>query len=114
MNWIDNFREELSVVVAALKTGKNDNEDEKKQNGEDPIFEAEKARAKLLTRLNMDTAKLGNEYNKLFADLLNGIKFDEQDTKLKTDTANHLIEISRKILEFEWQRVKKEAEGKQK
>ena len=101
MNWIDNFREELSIIVAALKTGENN------------VLNAEKARAKLLTRLNLDTAKLGNEYNKVFADLLNSIKFGGQNAE-QEETADRLIEIARKILEFEWQRVKKEAEGKQK
>ena len=99
MDWINNFREEIGLIVAALNC-----------DGADVAYEAEKARASLLTRLNLDTSKEGNEFNGVMADVLNGIDFEKKYVNSK-NIADTLIELSRKILEPEWQRVKKETGG---
>ena len=101
MDWINKFREEIGLIVAALNSTKRDGNE---------IHEAEKARARLLTRLNLDTSKAGNEFNGVMADVLNEIDFEKKSVNSK-DIADTLIDLSRKILEPEWQRVKKEAGG---
>ena len=63
-----------------------------------------------MTRLNLDTSKEGNEFNGVMADVLNGIDFEKKYVNSK-NIADTLIELSRKILEPEWQRVKKETGG---
>lgn len=102
MQWIDNFREELATVIAALKAADSAEK-----------LEGEKARAKLLTRINTNTSKLGNEYNEVFAEILKSIDFGNMSEKSVYDVSNALLGLSRKILEFEWKRVKKEAGGKE-
>ena len=101
MDWINNFREEVGLIVACLKCKKQD---------ETYIYNAEKARAKLLTRLNQDTGRAGNEYNGVMTEVLNNINFT-QNFPNHNDVADVLIDLSRKILEPEWQRVKDEAGG---
>lgn len=110
MDWINNFREEVSIIIATLKTSATKNQ---KDIGINYLFNAEKARTKLLTRLNMDISKTGNEYNKVMADMLAEIDFS-----LPCQSIDHymerLIDLSRKILEPEWRRVKQEAGGDKK
>lgn len=109
MEWINNFREEVAVIVATLKTisGKKP---EVSESNYSIIYSAEKARAKLLTRLNLDTSKKGNEYNQVMADVLNEIDFKKSNQDNKS-YEKALIDLSRKILEPEWNRVKREAGG---
>lgn len=102
MDWINAFREEVATVAAALRRGCSCTEEQR--------FEAEKARAKLLTRLNQDTTRYGNEYNRVMAEALDFADFTNQDKA----RAEKLIALSRKILEPEWQRVKHEARGARK
>ena len=109
MEWINNFREEVAIIIATLRTSPSECETDK--DGTNYIFEAEKARSKLLTRLNMNTSKLGNEYNKVMADILNGIDFCNTPTNSDA-LAETIIDLSRKILEPEWKRVKREAGGR--
>lgn len=99
MHWINNFRKELSIVIATLKTKKN-------------VYEAEKARAKLLTRINMDISKPGNEYNGVFEKMLFEIDFNNLSNVNVDNIIEKLTEVSRKILEYEWKRVKEEAGGR--
>lgn len=101
MDWINNFREELSIVLGTYKVLPY-----KKTYAD--ILKAERARVKLLTRLNQDTAKASNEYNAIFADKLDSIDFNLVYNKV---LYNELVDYSRKILEVEWRRVKKEAQG---
>lgn len=103
MDWINNFREEISTIIACLSF--NDLGERAKY-----AYDAEKARAKLLTRLNMDTTRLGNEYNEAMDTVLNSICFECGCTS--QETVKRLITLSRKILEPEWQRVKEEARGR--
>ncbi|NLE06907.1 MAG: hypothetical protein GX638_19175 [Crenarchaeota archaeon] len=110
MEWINNFREEIATVAAAVKCGNS----LEIRNGDRPLlYEAEKARVRLLTRINMDTSKSGNEYNKVLSDILSDIDFTKQckEDKARIDA---LLDLSRKILEIEWKRVKNEAGGKEK
>lgn len=132
MDWINNFREELSVFLGTAKLvhdlclKKCSLCDETKYmdkmecckpicNGEKAeccklICDLEKARVKLLTRLNQDISKDGNEYNKKFATLINDFEvFSSKDNFPKK--YNDIIDMARKILEPEWVKVKKEAKG---
>lgn len=109
MDWINNFREEISTIIAALKMSID--EEDLTDAGAKYLFEAEKARAKLLTRLNMDTSRIGNEYNEAMATLLNEIDF-KSSCATHEDRTDVLIDLTRKILEPEWVRVKQEAGGK--
>ena len=57
MHCIDNFREEISIIVATLAIQSNYCRKTKHSNiSNKDVIEAEKARAKLLTRLNMRTS----------------------------------------------------------
>lgn len=119
MEWINSFREEMSTIIAMLemeqaicgkcknKTGNCDCSE-----GCQYRFDACKARAKLRTRLNMNTNRHGNEYNKTLDEALCRLKFDGTDSA--EEERELLITLSRKILEQEWQRVKKEAQGRDK
>lgn len=109
MAWINKFREEVAIIAATMKCGVNRiNED---KNMSKIVYDAEKARARLLTRINMNINKNGNEYNKVLSDILNDIDFSDttHETQQRIDI---LLDISRKILETEWKRVKNEAGGK--
>lgn len=108
MEWINNFREEVSIIIATLKREKSKHAN--KSYDEGYIFEAEKARAKLLTRLNGDTSKSGNEFNKAMTDILNQLNFEDPCINSEIQI-RALIVLSRKILEPEWKRVKDEAGG---
>lgn len=109
MDWINCFREEMATIIAVLE--RNVDEDEK-SGTVDYRYEGYKARAKLRTRLNMDTEKNGNEYNEVLDDILRSLRFDGTDRNIE-ETKEMLIELTRDILEPEWQRVKKEAKGRQ-
>lgn len=88
---------------------------------EKAMLEAERARVKLLTRLNQDITKSGNEYNKIFSELLMGIDLSnlQKDGKNNGNSndfgniMNQAVKYARKILEPEWARVKKEAKGEE-
>ena len=157
MEWIDNFREECSVLFGTCsylmkqhlsengelkkdgrqeeKTGESQ-KNEAKNNGDEndslrekamlearekAMLEAERARVKLLTRLNQDITKQGNEYNKIFSNLLMDIDLSNLQKDGKSngnsndfgDIMNQAVKYARKILEPEWARVKKEAKGKE-
>ena len=157
MEWIDNFREEFSVLFGTCsylmkqhlsengelkkdgrqeeKTGESQNY-EAKNNGDENdslrekamleerekvMLEAERARVKLLTRLNQDITKSGNEYNKIFSELLMDIDLSNLQKDGKSNgnrndfgnIMNQAVKYARKILEPEWARVKKEAKGEE-
>lgn len=88
---------------------------------EKAMLEAERARVKLLTRLNQDITKQGNEYNKIFSNLLMDIDLSnlQKDGKSNGNSndfgniMNQAVKYARKILEPEWARVKKEAKGEE-
>ena len=115
MDWINNFREEISIVVGTAKYLNSINQQNNCSNicgtthqYDEQILCAEKARVKLLTRLNSDASKPGNEFNEIFQDALRKIKFDGKD---EDKTLNKLELLAKEILEPEWARVKKEARG---
>lgn len=139
MKWIDNFRKEFSVFFGtcsylmnqhfsenegpkknSLNTGEK-NDDETESQKEEALLEAERARVKLLTRLNQDITKQGNEYNKNFSNLLMNIDLRKLTNDGKNngnsndfgDIMNQAVKYARKILEPEWARVKKEAKGEE-
>lgn len=110
MDWINSFRDEIAIIVAAIECI------DKKSEGKDIdniVYKACVARAKLQTRLNMDIEKYGNEYNEAMSKLLNSIDFKNcRDCDYKENLVNNLVELTRNVLEPEWQRVKNEAGGK--
>lgn len=108
MEWINNFREEMSTVIAAIEF--NLCCEIASTEKCDILYDAYKARAKLQTRLNLNISKCGNEYNQALYDLLNSIDF--KNCKNSQKTVEQLLTLTRKILEPEWQRVKSEARGK--
>lgn len=116
MDWINSFREELSIVVGAVKAlkaiNKPNNEVTNQLNIEELKLkiDAEKAKAKLLTRLNSNSTKTGNEYNEVFSEMLKKIQFDGSDDAVMW--LEDLEDTAKQILESEWARVKKEAKGK--
>lgn len=120
MDWINNFREELSVFLGTAKLvhdlclKKCSLCDETKCLDKAEccklICDLEKARVKLLTRLNQDISKDGNEYNKEFADHINKLDFWNKGFNFD-DEYKKIVDMARKILEPEWVKVKKEAKG---
>lgn len=119
MDWINNFREELSVFLGTAKfvhdcyTNKSSSCMINCQNTGmccELACNAERARVKLLTRLNQDISKEGNEYNKKFATLISEFKIFNIDDDF-IDKYNEIIKVARGILEPEWVKVKKEAKG---
>ena len=115
MDWINNFREELSIVVGTAKHLDSINQQNNcsnicgttYQHGEQ-ILCAEKARVKLLTRLNTNSTKEGNEYNDVFVEMINMLEFKGNDN---LSLIKNIEETAKLILEPEWKRVKKEAKG---
>lgn len=101
IEWINAYRDEVATIVTCLR--QNDDEH--------IIYEAEKARAKLLTRLNCDTSNIENILNPDFTKLLKDLDFEKGDCDNQIE---RILEISKCILEFEWKRVKKEAKGEYK
>ncbi len=108
MEWINAYRDEVATIVMCLRMPQNKDKDKKDRY----ICDAEKARAQLLTRLNFDTSKLENKLNIDFAELLESIDFQADNSK--NGKAERIIEASKYILELEWKRVKKEAKGEYK
>ena len=115
MDWINNFREELSIVVGTAKylnyINQQNNYSDIEGNTYQPseqVLSAEKARIKLLTRLNTNSTKEGNEYHDLFAEMINMLEFKGNDN---LSLIKNIEETAKLILEPEWKRVKKEAKG---
>ena len=126
MEWITNFRNEIGIIVAAIKmrnhvirgiccgleAGKGecaDCKECKKKYYTETVPEALKAVSTLRTRLNMNITKKGNEYNGILDEMLSRIDFYEKN---KGDISEEdFISIARDILEPEWRRVKDEARG---
>lgn len=111
MDWINRFRDEFAEIVGMIRILKNSELPYSECRTD--ILQAEQARVRLLTRLNMHTERFGNEYNAVFAERVEMLNFYGVD-KVSEDDLQKLIELARKILEPEWQRVKNEAEGKRK
>lgn len=126
MEWITNFRNEIGIIVAAIKmrnyvlernccnleNGKgkcSDCEECQKKYYTEIVPRALEAVSTLRTRLNMDITKKGNEYHGILDDMLRGIDFYKKKTNDVSD--EDLISVTRKILEPEWGRVKDEAMG---
>lgn len=124
MEWITSFRNEIGIIVAAIKMRNyvlernccnlengtcSDCEECQKKYYTEIVPRALEAVSTLRTRLNMDITKKGNEYNGSLDEMLSRIDFynKNQDDVSEED----LIDVTRKILEPEWRRVKDEARG---
>lgn len=126
--WIDGFRDDISVILATLRLleqyYKNNSNDKKEESTSvcksiinqnqtficSKIFEAEEARARTLTRLNT-SRKVGNFKNFPLDNVLRDIDFYEE---VDNEIFDSLNDLTKEVLEQEWQRVKKEAKGKDK
>ena len=126
MEWITNFRNEIGIIVAAIRMRNyvlerncynlengngtcSDCEECQKKYYTEIVPGALKAVSTLRTRLNMDITKKGNEYNGILDEMLSRIDFYEKN---KGDISEEdFISIARDILEPEWRRVKDEARG---
>lgn len=126
MEWITSFRNEIGIIVAAIKMRNHviggiccgleagkvecaDCKECKKKYYTETVPEALKAVSTLCTRLNMNITKKGNEYNGILDEMLSRIDFYEKN---KGDISEEdFISIARDILEPEWRRVKDEARG---
>lgn len=121
--WLNDFREELSIFLGAMRRVHDSygcpisKECDGKNNNITPcqlseiINEAEKARYKLLTRLNMDLSKEGNTLNPSLDVLIRSVDFSNANTCSELHI-NDILSVSKFILESEWKKVKKEAKGK--
>lgn len=126
MEWITSFRNEIGIIVAAIKMRNyvlerncvnsekckekcSDCEECRKKYYTEIVPDALKAVSTLRTRLNMNITKKGNEYHGILDDMLRGIDFYKKKTNDVSD--EDLISVTRKILEPEWGRVKDEAMG---
>lgn len=117
--WINDFRDEIATIVGTIKiinSYLNKNVEECNfDNSEfilDKIYQAEVARARLLTKLNTSSI-IGNRNNFPLKELLESIEFKcfkETDDYI----VDEIIDATKKILEPEWKRVKDEARGKRK
>ena len=126
MEWIINFRNEIGIIVAAIRMRNyvlerncynlengngtcSDCEECQKKYYTEIVPGALKAVSTLRTRLNMNITKKGNEYNGILDEMLSRIDFYEKN---KGDISEEdFISIARDILEPEWRRVKDEARG---
>jgi len=106
--WLNDFRDEVSIIVAVLEEMRIYNVRTKCYPDNCAIHKAYIAKEKLYTRLN--TNKLnGNEHFFLLKPLVYKIEFTP-------DCANsfnrkEFLEVVNQILELEWKKVKKEAKG---
>ena len=117
-NWLIDLREELGEVVKVLKYI-NACQNKQQIIKHCPIkfmedrkirMEGEKARTIIASKLNISTI-FGNEYNKYLLDKLNQIDFmSDGPFDVKFITSIELL--TKKILESEWTKVKREAQGK--
>ena len=115
MKWLVSFREEVGLIMKALKCI-DENAFKMKCNNESNkstckelskiILDGEEARFKLISRINTNKID-GNEYNFAYKRILLDIKFDGTD-KINYES---FMELTNLILEEEWQKVKKEAKG---
>lgn len=113
--WINDFRNEISIIVAAIKmksictcTSEGDR-CKKEEFCLNVFFEAEKARARLLTKLNTN-----NVNNGVATFMLNDILVSLDFCNDNLNQFEIIIELSKRILEPEWKKVKNEARGKKK
>lgn len=84
-----------------------DDKSKKEEFCRNVFYEAEKARARLLTKLNTNNVNNGVATFRL-NDILISLNFCNDNV----NQVEIIIELSKRILEPEWQRVKNEARGK--
>jgi len=106
--WLNDFREEVSIIVAVLEEMRMHMDEDKYCPDKCIIHEAYIAKAKLYTRLNTNKFD-GNEHFFLLKPLLYNIKFTTE--YVKSFNGKEFLEVVNQILELEWKKVKKEAKG---
>ena len=132
MKWIVDFREEVGIISATVVMFQSeklkkicdtiDNNDDISHNGintnknypneylYEKLFQAENAKNRLITRINIHKVK-GNEFNKSYMEMLRKLHFFNINT-IKDFNYELFMLITNSILEVEWQKVKREAKGK--
>ena len=115
LQWINSFRDEVGVIVSALRMlPENERAVRDSGNKENDEFykklrmEAEQARSKLLTRLRISEREV-DKYNAVLTEILEKIDFTSPLDQ--TETINNIQLRTKKILEPEWVKVKREAGG---
>lgn len=126
MKWMNEFRNEVGKIIKAIKlfeqceylsslefkNDENNNFEHKECEINEhlqTILEGEEAKYKLLTRINTNSVK-GNEFNFEYKKMLNNLIFSKD--KIKEFDVDAFMKLTNIILEFEWEKVKKEARGK--
>lgn len=120
--WLKEFREEYSLIMQAYYVSKHlendklvlkNSEDDKGKSiefeckqREEIICNGIKAKYKLITRINTNNLR-NNKYNAAYKELLSSIDFISNEHF----DENEFKELTNKILEDEWKKVKKEARG---
>lgn len=114
-HWLNEFRSEVAIIVGAINMIKHQDlylsekfKDDEIAYMHKAIYDAEVAKARLYTRLNTNTLK-GNEYNSVLKQELTRMIFSNQFCNAYNVIA--LQELVNRILEIEWQKVKKESKG---
>lgn len=107
MEWINVWRENISIFLACAEALHKC--DEVKCLEADKckyLFEMNKARAMITSRLNMS-----EELHVLMGAAVNNLKYELEDDKFIAQR-DYILELARQILKPEWERVKREAKGK--
>lgn len=105
-NWLNQFREKVSVIVGTLATLRITQTDEAVVNKD--ILRAYEAKAFLYTYLNTNKYS-GNEMNFPLKEMLKGIEFTAKFANNFDEV--RFLDMVNLILEAEWQKVKNEAKG---
>lgn len=124
-HWLNEFREEFSIIVGAIKiiqinnyeclfikspdyTKRTEIKDRDHFDLIKMIYKAEIAKAKLITRLNTNKVE-GNEYNFALKRILYDLKFEKEYVdKIELEPLQEMVDI---VLENEWKKIKREAKG---
>ena len=114
IKWLNKVREDYSIIMAAFEINisgnSNQNEPRIDKNEYDRrMYEAEKARYDLISRLNTSTFD-GNEFNYELKSILKKVNFASGDVnELKNKKETFMVYMNC-MLEQEWQKSKKESE----
>ena len=103
MDWINVWRENISKFLATAEILHKEN---KLSNAHEYEKEMLEARAMIITRLNTSE----EDHLLMYAALMN-LDYTSDDNVFE-EKRLIITELARKILKFEWERVKKEAKGK--
>ena len=113
IRWLNKVREDYSIIMAAYEcfasglSNKNEPRIDK-QEYDNRMYEAEKARYDLISRLRTSKYK-GNEYNDTIKKILRKMNFTSGNAYIKPEEKEIFISYMNLMLEQEWDKTKKEA-----